>query len=87
VPADTHDGVHPQEFVIETIPPTIADTMQRERIQQRESQPDDDTARRPSPPAWEDGSGEGAASALESLRKREQSRSSARPLEERPGAE
>jgi hypothetical protein len=42
-----------------------------------------DRLRGSSPPEWKDNSGEGAASALESLRKREQSRRSARPSDDR----
>jgi hypothetical protein len=61
--------------------------MQRTPNPGREGQTDDDTPRRPVPPAWEDSSGEGAASALESLKKLEQSRRTGRPAEERPGAD
>jgi hypothetical protein len=70
-----------------TLLPTIADTLQRAQTQQRESHQDGEPSRRPATPAWEETSGEGAASALESLRKLEQSRKTNRPAEERPGAE
>lgn len=36
---------------------------------------------------WEDSSGEGAASALESLRKIEQSRNNTQPADDQPSAE
>jgi hypothetical protein len=36
---------------------------------------------------WEDSTGEGAASALETLRKLEQTRSSTQPVDDRPAAE
>jgi hypothetical protein len=86
-PADKRDGTEGQHFVIRTLLPTLADTMQRAQPQERESQDGGEPARRPAAPAWEENSGEGAASALESLRKLEQSRRTNRPAEERPGAE
>ena len=51
-------------------------------------EPSEDDKTSPVAPAWEDSSGEGAASALESLRKLEERRSSAKPQEEeRPAAD
>lgn len=86
-PADKLDGSTRQHFAIRTHLPTIADNMQRAQTQERASQEDGESTRRPPAPAWDDNSGEGAASALESLRRLEQSRKTNRPADERPGAE
>ncbi|MDP3759579.1 MAG: hypothetical protein Q8R01_03545 [Ramlibacter sp.] len=85
--SDMGGHLHRQHFVIRTILPNIGNSMQRAQKPEREGQTSDDSRRRPQPPAWEDSSGEGAASALESLRKLEQSRRSNRPADDRPAAE
>ena len=83
----TSRGLQQQHFVINTVLPTIADTMQRVRSQGPKTPEGDEGPPHPPAPEWADNSGEGAASALESLRKLEQSRRTDRPSEDRPGAE
>lgn len=85
-PADKRDGRDRQPIVISALEATPVDTMERVQTREPERHPDDDIGRRASLP-WDDNSGEGAASALELLRRLEQSRVTIRPPKERPVAE
>jgi hypothetical protein len=83
--ADRLSHLHRQHFVIREMPPS-AQTMKPEQPPDSQKPVTDDEAGRSVSP-WEDSSGEGAASALESLRKLEQSRNPGQRPEEKPAAE
>jgi len=84
--ADRLGHLHRQHFVIRETVSSAAEIMKPAKIPAEEKPaPEQDAGNSTLP--WEDSSGEGAASALESLRKIEQSRSNTQPADDRPAAE
>ena len=84
--ADKLGHLHRQHFVIRETPSLPRKIMKPAPPPASEQPATDKDASRPGFP-WEDSSGEGAASALESLRKLEQTRSDSQPAEDKPAAE
>lgn len=87
LPADKPDRLHPQQFVVRSTLPAPA-AMTTATTQSPSPDPADvDPQPAPGdsiPAAWQDSTGEGAASALESLRRLERSRHHAETPGEHP---
>jgi hypothetical protein len=86
-PADKTGHLQRQHFVLGSLLPPSPRMIKPTQNPPRD-EPDQNAARKRSPaPQWEDSSGEGAASALESLRKLEQRRIPTRPKDDRPASD